>query len=361
MVYENVFAVSLLFFITIKSFQSSSIETLCNSESPVNAITSYACKGYLSANNQVWDSESIILQLKMKQCDSRLVSISILAETYGSDENQNDMLNVAAYTESNSALWSYTRNPDGINKTQYVYIPAPTKRGDSCSVPMKLVMSTQITDVEYTVFVEVKETNIEVGKSMNSTLSNHKAIIYRFNNKNKNEFQQIRIQATRIDVDSFDKVKNGCSILSIQRLDIPFKYNEEDITHRGVWQTMLGLAVIDVNIGPETYFNDGFYIVIQKRSNEQNCKAKDFDFRIDGEKDLYSKNTTALEQDYSTDYDSTIRSDFSEIDEEIKISVSVTSINMDHQKVSWTILTICLILILLSTVISWKCSSISMI
>ena len=156
MVYEKKFAVSLLFFITIKSFQSSSIETSCNSESPVNPITSYACKGYLSANNQLWDSESIILQLKMKKCDSKLVSVTILAETYGSDENQNHILNVAAYTGSNSALWSYPRNPDGINVTQYVYITAPTKRGDSCSTPMKLVMSTQITDVEYTVFVEVK-------------------------------------------------------------------------------------------------------------------------------------------------------------------------------------------------------------
>ena len=56
------------------------------------------------------------------------------------------------------------------------------------------------------------------------------------------------------------EVIEGCSIVTIQSLHIPFNDNERDIAFNSWWQTMLGRSVIDVDVGPGALFEDGFFV-----------------------------------------------------------------------------------------------------
>ena len=50
---------------------------------------------------------------------------------------------------------------------------------------------------------------------------------------------------------------------------------------------MLGRSVIDVSVGPNTTLKDGFFIVVLRKHNEADCKAKEYDLSIDGIQDPF--------------------------------------------------------------------------
>ena len=76
-----------------------------------------------------------------------------------------------------------------------------------------------------------------------------------------------------------------CAMVAVQRLRCPFTAQESDIIFRSKWQTMLGRAVIDVDVGgihssfgaltDDTVeakpFRHGFFVVALTKSNDQGC------------------------------------------------------------------------------------------
>ena len=89
--------------------------------------------------------------------------------------------------------------------------------------------------------------------------------------------------------------------------------------------------MIDVNVGPGTRYKNGFFIVILKKNDEDHCKAKGYDLRIDGMRD------DDLESGH-------INQMVHNLDERPKMSilVHVTKVDNDITLISWSILGVAL-------------------
>ena len=207
-------------------------------------------------------------------------------ETYSSGHN---FLDVVAYTDSGQSLWRYSQKENGRKMFRYLYMDMDTTQGSKNapqSIPVKiLVSSTAKQDISFTISVKLRLTSIQLDKIKHAKLTTDSALLYRFSNENGRS-RRIRVRTYRENVPSSLDITEGCSIVAIQRLDIPFNDHERDITFNSLWQTMLGLSVIDLDVGKtaETPFADGFFVVILKKSNESDCEKKNFDYLIDGRK-----------------------------------------------------------------------------
>ena len=72
-----------------------------------------------------------------------------------------------------------------------------------------------------------KSIEVEIGKSRTSSLPMEAPLVYRFYNENEKIAQRVRVQTKRTDVDNIKDVQTGCSIVSIQSLDDPFKVTSQ--------------------------------------------------------------------------------------------------------------------------------------
>ena len=79
----------------------------------------------------------------------------------------------------------------------------------------------------------------------------------------------------RVRVHVASEAEDGiCSVVVVHDLNCPFVYEELDSFRRMHWQTMLKVAVLDIDVGSNGYKN-GFYVVIS------NCRlGQRFPFQL---------------------------------------------------------------------------------
>ena len=226
----------------------------------------YSCKGKLHANDNPWTGVPIKLNVPAKDINQKVVIITVSA-TYDPPMERklsdDTILDLATYSNSISNMWTYKHHEEAKNVRHYLYLP-PLESNDLDNISLRIVVSTR-HNVRYSLSVELENIDIDLSKPRYSTLTLDSPTIYRFNYQNKSKSQRIRVHTTRIDSRPLNEVQEGCSIVSIQNLDWPFKYNDVDFTFRSRWQTMLGRSVIDV---------DG---------NERECLAENVYFEARGQ------------------------------------------------------------------------------
>ena len=205
-------------------------------------------------------------------------------------------------------------------------------------------------DIYFTILQPTSFFSISVYYSINENSSSFKHL----DASSKSKSQRIRVHTTRIDSRPINEVQEGCSIVSIQNLDSPFKYHNLDFTFRSRWQTMLGRSVIDVDVGPDSTFESGFLVVIKRANTECYCNGTGYDLRIHGDNDYHIEHgsrfagitSSAKEQDYES---------------YLNISVLISVVDNDIQTASWSILGGMIVLLVVSTALSWIIPSLSMI
>ena len=132
---------------------------------------------------------------------------------------------------------------------------------------------------------------------------------FRFHREYEEE-KRIRIHITRNDIaDQEKRTRNekGCSsnlkycsciLVSVQKITDKnegkeFNFKEKDIVYNSVWQTMIGRAVIDVDLGKDdNQYIHGFYLVMLKKPKSF-CQSKDFGISIDGDNDENSSQSVS--------------------------------------------------------------------
>ena len=93
----------------------------------------------------------------------------------------------------------------------------------------------------------------------------------------RSDIEDLRTQTKRLKGCSASVAYCSCSIVTIQDLHNPFNQEERDVVFKSAWQTMIGRAVLDVDVGPkQSTHQDGFYIVILKKRNDNDCSVQKF-------------------------------------------------------------------------------------
>ena len=161
-----------------------------------------------------------------------------------------------------------------------------------------------------------KALSLDIYKETSAELNGCQPKAFRFHNEYKEE-KRIRIHITRNDiVDQEKRTRNGkgcssslkhcsCILVSVQKITDKnegkeFNFKEKDVVYNSVWQTMIGRAVLDVDLGKDNQYIHGFYLVMLKKPKSF-CQSKDFEISIDGDNDEnLSKRVSELMYDSSS-------------------------------------------------------------
>ena len=175
--------------------------------------------------------------------------------------------------QSQASAWSYRLVDMNIEKSKRVSVPLVSENDSETNyVELKVLLlprSYHLINGNFSLELEANVINYE--NNMTNHLKHNIPLLYRFDYPNTTE-KRIRVHTTRTD-QNIKEVATGCSFVAIQRLDKIINEKESDITFESSWQTMLGQSVIDVDVGNNISFKDGFYIVILRKHNDQ-CTDK---------------------------------------------------------------------------------------
>ena len=149
---------------------------------------------------------------------------------------------------------------------------------------------------------EPQISSLDLNKDTFTKLEGCEPIAFKFEQTHQ-KHKRIRIHITREDIlTQVEMTKNTtgcnsnldhCSCILVSAQKIPDKHNneeinfhEKDVVYHSVWQTMIGRAVIDIDIASKSnMFKRGFILVLLKKPKTF-CQSKDFDISIDGEEDM---------------------------------------------------------------------------
>ena len=203
-----------------------------------------------------------------------ITTTATLLEEVGESHKTDSFLDIVAYTSTGPSLWSYTKDQNGLKLSRYLYILEPDHENTTTQgMPIRLQFSTTTNKrVAFDVSLDFKD--VAITQNETSELTYGAPVIYKYvNSDNKNK--RIRVHVTRSDIEdlrtqtkrlegcSASVAYCSCSIVTIQDLDNPFNQEERDVIFKSAWQTMIGRAVLDVDVGPkQTTYQNGFYIVI---------------------------------------------------------------------------------------------------
>ena len=141
---------------------------------------------------------------------------------------------------------------------------------------------TKILDCTQKWIDKPKALSLDINKEISTELDGCQPKAFRFHHEYKEE-KRIRIHITRNDIIVQEKrTRNGkgcssnlkycsCILVSVQKINDKnegkdFNFKEKDVVYNSVWQTMIGRAVIDVDVGKDdNQYIHGFYLVMLKK------------------------------------------------------------------------------------------------
>ena len=212
------------------------------------------------------------------------------------------LMDVAVYTKEGPLFWSHTQQQNGNNISRYIFSSVETGINPATDeIPITIVFSTTTRQkVTLSLILEFQDLSINISSKKTSTLNIGSPIVYKFNNEGVAR-KSLRVHVTRNDIEILrDQTSLGeeactgfsqncfCSLVSIQTLGGHIYQLENSIIAHHSFQNMVGRSVIDVFVGDEGYFSEGFVIVILKRENDAGCmshKNTDIFARFNGNND----------------------------------------------------------------------------
>ena len=186
---------------------------------------------------------------------------------------------------------------DAIRNAMLLVRNANVKEKQVENKTISIVLNTALdTEVKYKVWVKLKDIGLPLDKKRTRLnvppdspavwRYDHRVAVMKedpnINETNINDAMKLH-RHIRVHVESPNK--ELCAMVAVQRLRCPFTSQESDIVFRSKWQTMLGRAVIDVDVGgihssfgaltDDTVeakpFRHGFFVVALTKSHDDGC------------------------------------------------------------------------------------------
>ena len=211
---------------------------------------------------------------------SKVPMITTYAKLQNDKESDEDtaFMEVMAFGNIEPETWSYKNEEDGHNISRYLHISR-----SKANITKVFITSPTRERVVFRIVLDLKEINLGLDKPTTKKLSFDSPILFKFDNVNN--ARMVRVKVERTDIESLVKQtekREGCShfkkecacnIVAIQNLDTPFRQLENDVAFESEWQTMIGRAVIDIDLG-ENNKNKGFYLVIIRKRDIEDCMVR---------------------------------------------------------------------------------------
>ena len=162
-----------------------------------------------------------------------------------------------------------------VGENMSISLPQVTKLFANRPAEIFITTITESTEeILFSINVKVRNISIELTKNVNVKVSKWSPSILRYDHDVESGKRQIRVHTTsKTDI---------CSVVALQRITNKINIKETDITYESRWQTMLSLSVIDIEVGPNTFYPNGFFIVIVMTSYPNVCYDNDYDQRVNG-------------------------------------------------------------------------------
>ena len=314
------------------------VSSNCNTSTWPKDQKEYACSGVSLNDNNETESKQV---LSMKIPTSLLKKNSVILKTEFDcfTAEQETIVDILTYWgNSESSVWSYYSNDKRNEMSMRIDIPNKQKfdSGPKDEELKVSLMPRSLLPISANVSLELQPNVLEFEKDINGTLRSNFPLVYRYYNSDM-EGKRVRVFTTRRGLTT-RKMARGCSFVSIQKLDKRINEKESDVTFESLWQTMLGQSVIDVDVGPNRVFKDGFNIVILRRKNDH-CADSRYDARIDSRVDLENGNNHMINQT-------------NEKENDIQFNIKVIKISDDVGTTTWIIVII--LISIVATLIIWE-------
>ena len=150
--------------------------------------------------------------------------------------------------------------------------------------------------VKYKVWVKLKDISLPINKKVTRLhVPPDSPAVWRYDHRitmmeedpniNETNINEAMKHHRHIRVHVESPNKELCAMVAVQKLRCPFTAQESDVVFRSKWQTMLGRAVIDVDVGgihssfgaltdatvDTKPFRHGFFVVALTKSHDQDC------------------------------------------------------------------------------------------
>ena len=189
-----------------------------------------------------------------------------------SNRTERNHVNVVVHTKENIVAWSHQLVNQGeiISRT----LCLQNYHSDSDWLPSSQTISIVITNMlkhrtNYSISVTTKKLDIPLNGLAITNVTSFGSAVWQYHNSDINGNNNNGPMRVRVHLTSDDE-HGICSIVVVHDFNCPFVYSESDRFHRGHWQTMLKVAVIDIDVGSNGYEN-GFYVVINNLEDNSAC------------------------------------------------------------------------------------------
>ena len=168
-------------------------------------------------------------------------------------------------------------------------------KGVNKTISIVLTIAADIK-VKYKVWVKLKDISLPISKKVSRLhVPPDSPAVWRYDHRiammeedpdiNETNINEAMKHHRHIRVHVESPNKELCAMVAVQKLRCPFTAQESDVVFRSKWQTMLGRAVIDVDVGgihssfgaltdatmDTKPFRHGFFVVALTKSNDQGC------------------------------------------------------------------------------------------
>ena len=168
-------------------------------------------------------------------------------------------------------------------------------KGENKTISIVLNIAADIK-VKYKVWVKLKDISLPISKKVSRLhVPPDSPAVWRYDHRiammeedpniNETNINEAMKHHRHIRVHVESPNKRLCAMVAVQKLRCPFTAQESDVVFRSKWQTMLGRAVIDVDVGgihssfgaltdatmDTKPYRHGFFVVALTKSNDQGC------------------------------------------------------------------------------------------
>ena len=240
--------------------------------------------------------------LTKKELEDKM-DAEVAAEEEEHSKPHKTLMTAVVHTNEEPLVWFHHEDdrPKNISRSLCIMdYDAIRKQGNEKQVENKtisIVLNIALdTEVSYKVWVQLKDISLPLDQKVTRLnvppdspavwRYDHRVAVMKedpnINETNINDAMKLH-RHIRVHVESPNT--ELCAMVAVQRLRCPFTAQESDIVFRSKWQTMLGRAVIDVDVGGihssfgaltddtvETKpFRHGFFVVALTKSHDDRC------------------------------------------------------------------------------------------